>query len=157
MTHTYGHPDVPTLQPVWLRLKLPTCQLGLQHTIPWRWEPWLLGNIQQLWTAVQPKGIIPASLTLPSTTPCELWLDAYVLHQRTNVLFSQASNLLRRKGAALSLARRSMKPGHLLHSALTCWSSANPRQQPHKAPHFHPRHRHPPPRNDPPKNSLGPA
>ena len=29
--------------------------------------------------------------------------------------------------------------------------------QPHKTPHFHPRHRHPPTRNDPPKKSLGPA
>ena len=29
--------------------------------------------------------------------------------------------------------------------------------QPHKAPHFYPRHRHPPTRNDPPKKSLGPA
>jgi len=30
-------------------------------------------------------------------------------------------------------------------------------EQPHKTPHFHPRHRHPSPRNDPPKKSLGPA
>jgi len=27
--------------------------------------------------------------------------------------------------------------------------------QPHKTPHYHPRHRHPPPRSDPPKKSLG--
>jgi len=32
---------------------------------------------------------------------------------------------LRRNGAALSLARRAMEPGHLLHSALTCPPSAN--------------------------------
>ena len=31
---------------------------------------------------------------MPSTTPCELWLDACVLHQRTTFLFLQASNLL---------------------------------------------------------------
>ena len=28
-------------------------------------------------------------------------------------------------------------------------------EQPHKTPHFHPRHWHPPLRNDPPKKSLG--
>ena len=38
--------------------------------------------------------LIPASLTLTSTTPCELWLDACVLHQRTTFPSSQASNLL---------------------------------------------------------------
>jgi len=97
---------------------------------------------------------------------------------------------LRRSGATLSLARRAMEHGHLLHSALTRPSSANARRlksrhpfvisssdnnniraaqwadhqmecgvggQPHKTPHFHPRHRYPPPRNDPPKKSLGPA
>jgi len=36
----------------------------------------------------------PASLTPPSTTPCELSLDACVLHQRTTFQPSQASNLL---------------------------------------------------------------
>jgi len=30
--------------------------LGLQRNIPWRWEPGLLGNIQQPWTSVRPKG-----------------------------------------------------------------------------------------------------
>jgi len=35
---------------------------------------------------------------------------------------------LRRKGATLSLARRAMEPGHLLHSALTCPPSANARR-----------------------------
>jgi len=35
---------------------------------------------------------------------------------------------LRRNGAPLSLARRTMEPGHLLHSALTCPSSANARR-----------------------------
>jgi len=32
---------------------------------------------------------------------------------------------LRRKGATLSLARRAMEPGHLLHSVLTCPPTAN--------------------------------
>jgi len=35
---------------------------------------------------------------------------------------------LRRNGATLSLARRAMKPRHLLHSALTCPPSANARR-----------------------------
>jgi len=35
---------------------------------------------------------------------------------------------LRRKGAALSLARCAMEPGHLFHSALTCPPSANARR-----------------------------
>jgi len=35
---------------------------------------------------------------------------------------------LRCKGATLSLSRRAMEPGHLLHSALTCPSSANARR-----------------------------
>jgi len=35
---------------------------------------------------------------------------------------------LRRNGATLSLGRRAMEPGHLLHSALTRPSSANPRR-----------------------------
>jgi len=34
---------------------------------------------------------------------------------------------VRRSGATLSLARRAMEPGHLLHSALICPSSANAR------------------------------
>ena len=34
---------------------------------------------------------------------------------------------LRRNGATLSLARRAMEPGHLLHSALTCPPTANAR------------------------------
>jgi len=38
--------------------------------------------------------LTPASLTLPSTTPCELRLDANVLYQRTTFLFLQSSNLL---------------------------------------------------------------
>ena len=38
--------------------------------------------------------LIPASLTPPSTTPCELCVDACVLHQRTTFQSSQASNLL---------------------------------------------------------------
>jgi len=36
----------------------------------------------------------PVSLNLPSTTPCQLWLNAYVLHQQTTFLFSQSSNML---------------------------------------------------------------
>ena len=55
-TRFYDHPDVPTPQSVCWRLQLPVCQLGLQHTIPGRWEPGLQGNIQQPWTVVQPKG-----------------------------------------------------------------------------------------------------
>jgi len=35
---------------------------------------------------------------------------------------------LRRNGATLSLARRAMEPGHLLHSVLTCPSSADARR-----------------------------
>ena len=63
----------------------------------------------------------------------------------------------RRKRATLSLAHRAMERRALLHSALTCPSSAFALGQPHKTPHFHPGHRHPHPRNDPPKKSLGPA
>jgi len=55
-THSNDHPDVPTPKSVRWRLQLPACQLGLQHSIPGRWEPGLLGNIQQPWTVVQPKG-----------------------------------------------------------------------------------------------------
>jgi len=35
---------------------------------------------------------------------------------------------LRRSGATQSLARRAMEPGHMLHSALTCPSSATARR-----------------------------
>ena len=38
--------------------------------------------------------LIPASSTPPSTTPCELRLDACALHHRTTFQSSQASNLL---------------------------------------------------------------
>ena len=55
-THSNDHPDVPTPQSIRLRLQLPECQLGLQHNIPGRWEPGLLGDIQQPWTVVQPQG-----------------------------------------------------------------------------------------------------
>jgi len=55
-TYSNDHPDVPTPQSVRWRLQLPACQLGLQHNIPVRWEPGLLGDIQQPWTVVQPKG-----------------------------------------------------------------------------------------------------
>ena len=59
-----------------------------------------------------------------------MWLDACVLHQRTTFQSSQASKPaeLRRNGATLSLARRAMEPGHLLHSTLTRPSSANARR-----------------------------
>ena len=94
---------------------------------------------------------------------------------------------LRRNGATLSLARRAMERGHLLHSALTCPSSAHARRPKSRHP-FVPdaqqrislsdnnicaahrtdhqwsaektnnhHPRHPPPRNDPPKKRLGPA
>ena len=69
--------------------------------------------------------LIPASSTPPLTMPCELWLDACVLHQRTTFQSSQASNLLSFVAVEpLSLGRRVMEPGHLLHSALTRPSSA---------------------------------
>jgi len=35
---------------------------------------------------------------------------------------------LRRNGATLSLARRAMEPGYLLHSALTCPTGGNARR-----------------------------
>ena len=38
--------------------------------------------------------LTPASLILSSMTPCKLWLDACVLHQRTIFLSLPASNLL---------------------------------------------------------------
>ena len=38
--------------------------------------------------------LIPALLAQSSMTPCELWLNACVLHQRTTFQSSQASNLL---------------------------------------------------------------
>jgi len=43
-----------------------------------------------VWSAV----LIPALSTPPSTTPCEMWLDACALHQRITFHPSQASNLL---------------------------------------------------------------
>jgi len=52
---TNGHSDVLTPKSVCWWLQLLTCQLGLQQNIPWWWEPGLLRNIQQLWTAVWPK------------------------------------------------------------------------------------------------------
>ena len=64
------------------------------------------------------------------TTPCELWLDACVLHQRTTFQPSQHPNCwaeLRRIGATRSLSRLAMEPGYLLHSPLTRPSSANAR------------------------------
>jgi len=50
----------------------------------------------------------------------------------TNVQYSYSrghiqSAYLRREGATLSLARRAMEPGHLLHSAFTCPQSGNAR------------------------------
>ena len=57
--HTNSHPDVrsvPTPQSACWWLQLPACQLGLQQNISWRWEPGLLGNIQQPWTVAWPKG-----------------------------------------------------------------------------------------------------
>ena len=39
----------------WL-LQRPTCQLGIQQNISWRWEPGLLGNSQQPCAAARPKG-----------------------------------------------------------------------------------------------------
>jgi len=44
---TNGHSDVPTPQSVCWWLQLPTCQLGSQQNISWRWEPGRLGNIHQ--------------------------------------------------------------------------------------------------------------
>jgi len=53
-------------------------------------------SIQQHITAFLSAATVltPASLTLPKTTPCELWLDSCVLHKQTTSLFSRASNLL---------------------------------------------------------------
>ena len=55
-THSNNYHDVPTTQPICWWLQLPACQLGLQQNIRRQWEPGLLGNIQQPWTVVQPKG-----------------------------------------------------------------------------------------------------
>ena len=123
--------------------------------------------------------LTPTLLTLPSTTPCKLWLDACGL-----------LSLLRRNGATLSVACRAMEPGHLLYSVLTCPSCADARRlisrhpfvpaaqqlispsdnnnirvaqlvghqwnaEWETPPHFHPRHQHPSPRSNPPKKSLG--
>jgi len=57
-------------------------------------------------------------LTPPSTTPCELWLDPCVLHQRTTFPSSQTSNQLSFvAGVTLSPARRPMEPGPVHPSA----------------------------------------
>jgi len=72
-THPNDHPDVPTHQSVRWRLQLPACQLGLQHNIPWRWEPGLLGNIQQPWTVIQPKGNGQFSLTVGTSARTQTW------------------------------------------------------------------------------------
>ena len=73
--------------------------------------------------------LIPASLTPPSITSCELWLDACILHQWTTFLSLAGIHPaeLCRNGTTLFLARRAVEPGHLLHSGLTCPSSANTR------------------------------
>ena len=82
-------------------------------------------------TALLPGAVArkPASLILSSTTPCQFWLGACVLHQRTTlfILAGIQPDELRRNGATLSLARLAMEPGHLLHSALTRPASANAR------------------------------
>jgi len=57
--------------------------------------------------------LIPASSTPPSRTP---------------ILAGIQLAELRRNGATLSLARRAIEPGHLLHSALTRLSSADARR-----------------------------
>jgi len=54
----------------------------------------VLRSIQLQSTALHAAVLTPASLNLPSTTHCELWLDDCFLHQRTTFLFSPASNLL---------------------------------------------------------------
>ena len=62
-------------------------------------------------------------------TPCELWLGACALLQRIlPILAGIQPAELRHNGATLSLARRTMEPGHMLHSVLTCPSSANARR-----------------------------
>jgi len=68
--------------------------------------------------------LIPASLTPPSTTPCELRLDVSGLHQQTTLQSSQASKLLSFV-ATLSVAPCAMEPGHLLYSVLSRPSRAN--------------------------------
>jgi len=57
---------------------------------PLPWSIQLQSTVHLFGAAV----LIPTSLTLPSTTPCELCLDACVAHQRTTFPSSQASNLL---------------------------------------------------------------
>ena len=55
-THSNDNPDVPTPQSVCWRLQLGRQHVNWGYNIPWRWEPGFLGNIQQPWTVVQPKG-----------------------------------------------------------------------------------------------------
>jgi len=64
--------------------------------------------------------LIPASLTPPSTTPTPA--------DNRLILADIQPAELRWNKATLSLARRAMEPGHLLHSVLTRLSSANARR-----------------------------
>ena len=50
-------------QSVCWRLQPPACQLGLQHSISWPWEPGLLGDSQQPCVAARPKGSSPFLLS----------------------------------------------------------------------------------------------
>ena len=68
-------------QSVCWRLQPPACQLGLQHSISWRWEPGLLGDSQQPCVAARPKGSSPFLLSSmerrhqrgPSLRKCRPW------------------------------------------------------------------------------------
>jgi len=73
--------------------------------------------------------LITASLTLPSTTPCESWQDACVVHQHTTSLSSHESNLLIFV-AKEPLCLQHAAPWSLdicFHSVLTCPPGRNAR------------------------------
>jgi len=57
-------------------------------TLPWSIQ--LQSNALLVWC----RSAHTCLIDLPSTTPCELWLDACILHQWTIFVSSQASNLL---------------------------------------------------------------
>ena len=103
-----------------------------QPPLPWCIQP-------QSTALLSGAAVLTSALSFPpSTMPCELWLDACLLHQQTTFQSSQASNLqvsnllkpaeLRRNGATLSLTRRAMELRHLFQSGLTRPSSADARR-----------------------------
>ena len=87
-----------------LRKKLTSCVALLRRLAGSGWgagattlrtapEPWSI-RLQSTALLFGAAVLIPTSLTPLSTTPCELRLDACVLHHRTTFRSSQASNLL---------------------------------------------------------------